>query len=465
MVELEGEITKIYKLLLNDKTKEARKLAKKLQSTYGGSKTVEFLLRLIEYLECAVDYMKKPFEKQLNKCIKRLEPCLKLLKSEKEVFVNWDLLNLLIGSMEALNLYEETVEIIDGFLASNPNHRGAMVAKINALSALGRYEEAVELCREALKIFPDDVEILSKMAHAMTGAARVKEDEEARELIEEAKRIAREVLKRDRRNCTAYYAIAIAYAISGDLDEGIRILDEALSIKDCAKNNDLLLLKGDLLRDTGRLNEALKIYEYLMRGNPTNPDLWTSLKKLWTILGDYKKALECAKRAYELNRNDTYIIEVYVDALRNASLHTEALKVLDEAIKRKPADPALWLQKGLTLSSLDRFKDAEKCFRRVIELNPPKSDTSMWASLWTGLGRIRYYMGNYVEAIKYFDKALEILPNFNSALFLKARALFRLGRYHEALEYYELLYKVIPYFGAKEDLKREIERVRGYIRG
>jgi tetratricopeptide (TPR) repeat protein len=48
-------------------------------------------------------------------------------------------------------------------------------------------------------------------------------------------------------------------------------------------------------------------------------------------------------------------------------------------------------------------------------------------------GRSLLWLGKYDEAIKYFDKALEINPNDTKAWYNKSTALFNLGKYEEAI--------------------------------
>jgi len=45
-------------------------------------------------------------------------------------------------------------------------------------------------------------------------------------------------------------------------------------------------------------------------------------------------------------------------------------------------------------------------------------------------------LGKYDEAIKFFDKVLEINPNFSEAWYGKAIALEKLGKIPEAIECY-----------------------------
>lgn len=54
-------------------------------------------------------------------------------------------------------------------------------------------------------------------------------------------------------------------------------------------------------------------------------------------------------------------------------------------------------------------------------------------------GQRELNLGNPKEAIKYFDKILEISPNHIDALIKKGNILGKIGRYHKAIECYDIV--------------------------
>ena len=68
-----------------------------------------------------------------------------------------------------------------------------------------------------------------------------------------------------------------------------------------------------------------------------------------------------------------------------------------------------WDNKGYTLYSQGKYEEAIKCFDKALEINPQD------AYAWCNKGNSLYSQGKYEEAIKCFDKALEINPKFESA--------------------------------------------------
>jgi tetratricopeptide (TPR) repeat protein len=57
--------------------------------------------------------------------------------------------------------------------------------------------------------------------------------------------------------------------------------------------------------------------------------------------------------------------------------------------------------------------------------------------LWYNKGIFLFELGNYLEAKEYFDKALEINPQFIIALNNKGSLLYKLENYKGSIEYYD----------------------------
>ena len=55
----------------------------------------------------------------------------------------------------------------------------------------------------------------------------------------------------------------------------------------------------------------------------------------------------------------------------------------------------------------------------------------------TDKGNSLFYLGKYEEAITWYDKALEVYPNYTNALYDKGTALAYLGRHQEAITWYD----------------------------
>lgn len=104
-----------------------------------------------------------------------------------------------------------------------------------------------------------------------------------------------------------------------------------------------------------------------------------------------------------------------------------AAQLYEEAIKLQPEFPEAEYQRATALVSLDRAPEAEKAFRRAIEL---RSD---WALPAAALGALLVRLNRPDEAEKYLTRALELDAKSVTARVAMARVHAQAGRREEAL--------------------------------
>lgn len=97
----------------------------------------------------------------------------------------------------------------------------------------------------------------------------------------------------------------------------------------------------------------------------------------------------------------------------------------DEAIKIDPNYDVLWNVRGWTFLNLKKYKNALKCFDKAIELRPKYAYALNNSAL--------YSLGTYKEAIKYIEMSLEINSSNAYAWKNKGLVMFGLKRYKDAL--------------------------------
>ena len=85
--------------------------------------------------------------------------------------------------------------------------------------------------------------------------------------------------------------------------------------------------------------------------------------------------------------------------------------------KINPRNISAWNNKGISLRSIKRFSDALKCFDKTIEID----NNYEWG--WHNKGFTLTEMGKIEEALECYNHALEINPNYQSALRNRQRCL------------------------------------------
>ncbi len=164
-----------------------------------------------------------------------------------------------------------------------------------------------------------------------------------------------------------------------------------------------------------------------------------------------KKAAEEAKPIIERLKK----AEEEIDTFRERATHLPALsepfsedqkRLLDEYGKKiefleafgVPLKPEDYLSRGDDFYQSNEYELALKAYDKAIELKPDY--TVAWHNRGFTLGKL----GRHEEALKAFDKAIELKPDDARAWNNRGVALGKLGRYEEALEAHDKAIELKP---------------------
>ena len=89
------------------------------------------------------------------------------------------------------------------------------------------------------------------------------------------------------------------------------------------------------------------------------------------------------------------------------------------------------LQQGSSLAKLGRYEEAIKCFEKAIELKPDFAEA--YYNKGASLGMLK----RLDEALKCFEKAIELKPDFARAHYSKGISLKTQGKHKKAEECFE----------------------------
>jgi tetratricopeptide (TPR) repeat protein len=116
----------------------------------------------------------------------------------------------------------------------------------------------------------------------------------------------------------------------------------------------------------------------------------------------------------------------------------EEIKAGDMQISRNELESKVLILKGNEHYDKKEYEEAIKNYDKAIELDPKYSDP------WNNKGISLAILGKDEEAIECFDKALAIDPNYVLAWNNKGNALTNLGKYNEAIECYDKAIQIKP---------------------
>ena len=210
---------------------------------------------------------------------------------------------------------------------------------------------------------------------------------------------------------------------------------------------------GAALLEAGMLSEAETELRAAVDLDPSNPNAIVNLAKLYIARKDLVaagKTLEAAvARGIEAAPIYALLSDVYqqtghpenaIPAMRlaiqrdpqsekyrfaygmlltNVYAPAAAAIRLEEALKSFPSSPNLWFALGLAYFKNEKMEQAEAAFKRAIELN------GNFAPPFAYRGMIRVQSGNYAEAIRLYEEALQLNPKLTVVHYLIADALLK----------------------------------------
>lgn len=124
-----------------------------------------------------------------------------------------------------------------------------------------------------------------------------------------------------------------------------------------------------------------------------------------------------------------------------AEKYEDALPYFEEAVKRNPRYAEAHFQIGYCNLFLLRYEDAIRAFTQVIQI---KRDYTVVAVVYTNRGLAYYNKGQYDQAIKDYNKAIEIDPGNAVAYINRGFAYRNKGQYDQAIKDYTKAIEIDP---------------------
>jgi len=115
-----------------------------------------------------------------------------------------------------------------------------------------------------------------------------------------------------------------------------------------------------------------------------------------------ERGLRIMKSYLKKSPDDDFILMKLGSICCDMEHYDEAEAYLNKAVQLNPDSSEINFCLGLTLQRQKKLEESIRCFRKCIAIDP------LGADAYHILGEIYIQNGNYKEAIKYFDKAIEL---------------------------------------------------------
>jgi superkiller protein 3 len=229
---------------------------------------------------------------------------------------------------------------------------------------------------------------------------------------------------------------------NGSDEKALLAYENAISID--PKNANAWINKANTLYQLNRTIEsdqsyqrALEITEGMLANDSENVTLWIGKGLLLNNLGNAQEAVAAFDNASDIDPQNEMAWKMKgVLFASDLQRYDEALAAFDRALQINQEDTAVWKLKGDSLVALGLQSEAEAAYAKARELGYSNASQTLENSAedWFNKGQEHFRNGSKEEAIKAYDKAIEINPQYGMAWGGKATALSLLGRHNESLD-------------------------------
>jgi len=204
-------------------------------------------------------------------------------------------------------------------------------------------------------------------------------------------------------------------------DEAFKCFDKATTLG--PENDTAWVKKGQTLAKKEKYDDAIKCYDKALVINQKNLEALYGKGDALFAQGKYKEALECYNK----------ILVIKPDEKNAKNKKDEVEKAF--AAKQKPTAEELF-QQGETCFKEKKPDEAIKYYDKALEIDPNHIQSLF------GKGIILIFTDKKQEGYEYMDKVLAIDPEFEKAWDVKGDLLAEAGQYDKALDCYRRVFEL-----------------------
>ena len=163
-------------------------------------------------------------------------------------------------------------------------------------------------------------------------------------------------------------ALARLLVVQGRLDEAEREARRAIRSQEADVAG--LLALALVFEARGQLEGARTVLEAAREKSPADPAVWNRLGLVELALGRSPQALECFRKATELEADYPEALTNYGEMLVEAGDHAGGARALEAAVRADPGSAVAWLDLGNARRGLRQFEDSRRAYERALAVDP-----------------------------------------------------------------------------------------------
>jgi predicted O-linked N-acetylglucosamine transferase (SPINDLY family) len=235
--------------------------------------------------------------------------------------------------------------------------------------------------------------------------------------LDDASAIYQQLLTDNPDDADAAHLLGLVHYRNNDFDSAIRLIQAA--VERDTDNPIYHANLGNVLKDAGRLTDAIAAYRRALELNPGDAAIHNNLGYVLQVSGIMDEGIGHYRKAINLRPDDYRAHYNLGNALFLTGKSEDAIAAFREAVSLNPRFADVWDHLGTALQRLGQAAEAEACFRRRIEIDPDSADA------YHTLALDLQQQGRIDEAFACYQRAIALRPDFlpavASALWLAQR--------------------------------------------
>ena len=279
------------------------------------------------------------------------------------------------------------------------------------------FDQAERELRAVLGRDPNNLAALVELAAVFDEQGKI---DEGRQAVEQA-------LSIDPGNVGLTLRLASIEAQAGELDQALQLADAALELD--PRHLEAAIQKATFLQRQRQFDQAEAVLSAALEREPDHPRINTFYARMVELRQGELVAAEARLR--EVLERDPFMVQAYRllgETLSRQHKGDEAAEQFRLGLERQPDDGDLHARLGLLLARQGGDSEAERHLSEAIRLSPV-----FRADLHSARGGWLAEHGRLEDALREYDRVLEVQPKHPGARNNRSVALYQMGRAEEAI--------------------------------
>jgi len=155
--------------------------------------------------------------------------------------------------------------------------------------------------------------------------------------------------------------------------KALRIKEQQLAqqlLRDFPESENPLVLLGDFYQHRGQTNQALEVWQQVLKKNARRADVYDRMAKVAFATDDYETSTRLWRTALQMNPSLPNLHINLARSLMQLGQYREAQQLLEKEIHLSGDDATGSLLLGAVHLELRQYEDAERCYQKMLELDP-----------------------------------------------------------------------------------------------